>query len=452
MDELKDNQERALYSFFKFKKHIYYSAPTGHGKSLIFQSIPLIADVLADNAVGTSNILVISPLLSLMHDQINDVNTQTELSAAGIFKGQAESVLAVIEDGTYSIFYTSPESILPSSRRRRILSGSRFADCCIGIVIDEAHCIRQWSQSIASKSAFRKWFDMIGEVRSLLPKVVQMAVFCNQTANKATKQSITDVSKSGSFYLENVCYGAGREAVQRQDRECKKKECGRAGRDGTVSHSCLLYNGFTLLNSEKDMKDFVFANVCRRALLLSSFPKSSGNIFQRGPENAGCKCFDICAKACMCQSDDCSRNTFDFLTAKDNNANTEMAKKRSVTDEERDLVESKMLEYKKSLQHAIVPNLKIVSYPNVLFLFTDFQVRQVFEDINEPLSGSAIKASLLDDTDNREERSLVLDGDWLEIQVDSEINISDSINLSEIEEDASVFHDSLDNLCKSLDN
>eukprot|EP00795_Rhopilema_esculentum_P008167 gene8167-14096_t len=154
----------------------------------------------------------------------------------------------------------------------------------------------------------------------------------------------------------------------------------------------------------------------------------------------------------MCQSDDCSKNTFDFLTAKDINANTELAKKRSVTDEERDLVESKMLEYKESLQHAIVLNLKTVSYPNVLFLFTDFQVRQVCEDINEPFSGSAIEASLLDDTDNREERSLVLDEDWLEIQVDSEINISDFINLSEIEEDASVFHDSLDNLCKSLDN
>ena len=144
IDELKDDQERALYNFFKFKKHIYYSAPTGHGKSLIFQSIPLIADVLADNLVGTSNILVISPLLSLMHDQIKYVNTETGLSATGIFKGQTESVFAVIEDGTYSIIYASPESVLPSSRWRRILSGSRFADCCICIAIDEAHCIRQW--------------------------------------------------------------------------------------------------------------------------------------------------------------------------------------------------------------------------------------------------------------------------------------------------------------------
>eukprot|EP00795_Rhopilema_esculentum_P007323 gene7323-13040_t len=194
---------------------------------------------------------------------------------------------------------------------------------------------------------------------------------------------------------------------------------------------------FVMELGEKLYKDKTENARRRRALLLSSFPKSSGNIFQKGPENAGCKCYDICAKACKCQSDDCSRNTFDFLTAKDINANTEMAKKRSVTDEESDLVESKMLEYKESLQHAIVPNLKTVSYPNVLFLFK---------------SDSAIEASLLDDTDNREERSLVLDGDWLEIQGDFEINISDSINLSEIEEDASVFHDSLDNLCKSLDN
>lgn len=144
IDELKGDQERALYNFFRFKKHIYYSAPTGHGKSLIFQSIPLIADVLADNLIGTSNILVISPLLSLMHDQIKYVNTQTGLSAAGIFKGQDQSVLADIENGMYSIVYASPESVLSSSRWRHILSGSRFADCCIGIAIDEAHCIKQW--------------------------------------------------------------------------------------------------------------------------------------------------------------------------------------------------------------------------------------------------------------------------------------------------------------------
>ena len=253
-----------------------------------------------------------------------------------------------------------------------------------------------------------------------------------------------------------------------------------------MSHAYLLYNGFTLSNSEKDMKDFVSSNVCRRASILSSFPKSSAIKFQKASKNGGCKCCDVCAKACECQSDDCSRNKFDFLIGTDTSPNTEMAKKRSVTDEERDLVESKMLEYKESLQHAIVPNLKTVSYPNVLFLFTDFQVsqvrsscefmftiedvnrhveiwrkedshmilkvvREVFDDINEPLVESAMEVSLLDDTD-REEGTLELDEDWMEIQDDSEINISNSINLSEIEEDASEFDDSLDNLCKSLEN
>eukprot|EP00112_Aurelia_sp_Birch-Aquarium-sp1_P023417 Seg6977.2 transcript_id=Seg6977.2/GoldUCD/mRNA.D3Y31 product="hypothetical protein" protein_id=Seg6977.2/GoldUCD/D3Y31 len=162
-----------------------------------------------------------------------------------------------------------------------------------------------------------------------------------------------------------------------------------------------------------------------------------------------------------------------------------MAKKRSVTDEERELVESKLLEYKESLQHTIVSNLKTVSYPNVLFLFTDFQVSQVcssceflftiedvnrhveiwrkegsqkilkvvkevFEDIAEPLHESAMEISFLDDTD-RDEGNFELDEDWMEIQDDSEINFSNSIDLSGIEEDASEFDDSLDNLCKSLD-
>eukprot|EP00112_Aurelia_sp_Birch-Aquarium-sp1_P023416 Seg6977.1 transcript_id=Seg6977.1/GoldUCD/mRNA.D3Y31 product="ATP-dependent DNA helicase RecQ" protein_id=Seg6977.1/GoldUCD/D3Y31 len=420
IDELKGDQERALYNFFRFKKHIYYSAPTGHGKSLIFQSIPLIADVLADNLIGTSNILVISPLLSLMHDQIKYVNTQTGLSAAGIFKGQDQSVLADIENGMYSIIYASPESVLSSSRWRHILSGSRFADCCIGIAIDEAHCIKQWGESIASKSAFRKWFGMIGEIRSLLPKVVQMAVF-TATATKATKHRIIDVSgidMSETFVLEKspvkenlrftvkyvgngiplseifgslvqeikakgietirtliFCQTRNQAAViwkmfvleleenlykdksedvkgrlvemfhagtpkqvkdfileQMRDGkghirillctisfgmgiDCKGvhrsihfgpsknvenylQECGRAGRDGTVSHAYLLYNGFTLSHSEKDMKDFISANSCRRSSILSNFPKSRGINFETVSQNVGCKCCDLCAKAC----------------------------------------------------------------------------------------------------------------------------------------------------------
>ena len=90
----------------------------------------VIADMLAENVVGTSNILVIRPLLSLMHDEVDYVNSKTGLED--------------IADGVYSIVYASPESILSLQRWRKVKAGSRFAGCCVRIVFDEAHCVCQW--------------------------------------------------------------------------------------------------------------------------------------------------------------------------------------------------------------------------------------------------------------------------------------------------------------------
>ena len=67
--DLKDDQELALQSLFQ-DRNIYFSAPTGYGKSLVFQSIPILADHLLNRPLFTSIILVISPLMSLMLDQV----------------------------------------------------------------------------------------------------------------------------------------------------------------------------------------------------------------------------------------------------------------------------------------------------------------------------------------------------------------------------------------------
>ena len=54
IEKFHDVQEKALMNYFKNRNNLYYSAPTGHGKPLVFQLIPLISDVLADNIIGTS--------------------------------------------------------------------------------------------------------------------------------------------------------------------------------------------------------------------------------------------------------------------------------------------------------------------------------------------------------------------------------------------------------------
>ena len=95
-------QKEALRSFFK-GKDLFFSVHTGYGKSLIFQAIPIIADVLREQIIGTSTALVISHLLSLMKDQISHVNKNFGICAAGIFDGQEEEIMRNIEDGVYSL-------------------------------------------------------------------------------------------------------------------------------------------------------------------------------------------------------------------------------------------------------------------------------------------------------------------------------------------------------------
>ena len=91
VDGLYDGQE-ALKQFFR-GKNIFFSAHTGYGKSLIFQAIPIISDVLNDEVVGSSVVLVISPLISLMKDQVRNCNERLGISAAAIYSMQDEQVV-----------------------------------------------------------------------------------------------------------------------------------------------------------------------------------------------------------------------------------------------------------------------------------------------------------------------------------------------------------------------
>ncbi len=143
VEELFEEQEKVLCSFFK-GKDVYFSAPTGYGKLLIFQAIPLEADFLLEQATMTSCILVVSPLQSLMLDQIQLLR-EKGISAAGIYADQTKEVLEEIATGgIHTVIFTSPESMLATDHWRRFLSLVTLAEHCVGVAFDEAHFISQW--------------------------------------------------------------------------------------------------------------------------------------------------------------------------------------------------------------------------------------------------------------------------------------------------------------------
>lgn len=133
-----------LIKAFCSGKNIYFSAGTGYGKSLVFQAIPYVFDCINKQGYGTSTLLVVCPLISLMEDQVASAK-KAGINAVALHSDNSNSkMIEEIEEGIYSLVYMSPESLLSKNTFRRILSSGSFRKHCIGVVIDEAHLISQW--------------------------------------------------------------------------------------------------------------------------------------------------------------------------------------------------------------------------------------------------------------------------------------------------------------------
>jgi ATP-dependent DNA helicase RecQ len=132
-------QEQAVRSTLR-DESILVIFPTGGGKSLTFQ----LPALMRGQAKGTLTV-VISPLLSLMKDQV-DVLLQKNVATAVAYNGllnplERADVVERIESGQAQLLYLAPESL----RSRTILKllAHRHID---RFVVDEAHCFSSWGQ------------------------------------------------------------------------------------------------------------------------------------------------------------------------------------------------------------------------------------------------------------------------------------------------------------------
>lgn len=127
--------------------------PTGGGKSLCFQ-VPTMA-------MG-GLCLVITPLIALMKDQVENLRRR-EIRAAAIYTGMSFEQQKVALDncqwGPYHFLYVSPERLESEEFRERL---SRLPICLIAV--DEAHCISQWGYD------FRPSYLKIAEIRDLVAR------------------------------------------------------------------------------------------------------------------------------------------------------------------------------------------------------------------------------------------------------------------------------------------
>lgn len=108
-------QKEAIKAFIEKNTNVYVSLPTGAGKSLIFQSLPIIYDELHGNSRGTSVLMVISPLKALMKHQVRYLENLGIPAVAVTDELTSDpEILQQVENGTYTLVYGSPECFLSS--------------------------------------------------------------------------------------------------------------------------------------------------------------------------------------------------------------------------------------------------------------------------------------------------------------------------------------------------
>ncbi len=195
--------------------------PTGGGKSICFQAPSLVRDGLA---------IVVSPLISLMKDQVDTLDSNGVPAACynSSLSGERKAeVTRGLRDGRYRLLYVAPERLVGDGSDGFLnLIESRPVSF---FAIDEAHCISQWGHD------FRPEYRQLAQLRDRWPHVSLHAYTATATARVrrdiVSQLGLRDALELvGSFDRPNLVYRVlARATIKRQILDVLERHRGDAG-------------------------------------------------------------------------------------------------------------------------------------------------------------------------------------------------------------------------------
>ena len=271
-DSFREGQEELIDAILK-GQDVFGIMPTGAGKSVCYQVPALIMEGIT---------LVISPLISLMKDQVralNEMGVHAAYLNSSLTHNQYKLALANASKGQYKIIYVAPERL----ETKEFLDFAHSAPITM-VSVDEAHCVSQWGQD------FRPGYLKIKTFVEKLSIRPVMSAF-TATATKEVREDVTELLGLVNpkrivtgFNRPNLYFGVSIPKDKRQTvKQYVQVHCNESGiiycatRKGVEEiHEMLLKEGYPVTRyhaglddqeRKKNQDDFIFE---RKAIMVAT--------------------------------------------------------------------------------------------------------------------------------------------------------------------------------------
>ena len=182
-DSFRQGQESVINAILE-GRDILAVMPTGAGKSLCYQVPAMLFSGIA---------LVISPLISLMQDQVkalNEAGVDAAFINSSLYEKELNDTFKNAYKGYYKIIYVAPERLMSEG----FISLAKSIEISM-ITVDEAHCISQWGQD------FRPSYMDIAEFINILGKRPIISAFTATATQNVREDIICSLGLSDPYFL-----------------------------------------------------------------------------------------------------------------------------------------------------------------------------------------------------------------------------------------------------------